>query len=142
MYKIIEVALAGKFGADAVPQLMEVISGTCNHEMATEILLGVYKKPELPNTVISSTGVERTLVGADYWEGRVTYSYEEEVRKHLYVDKDCDTSVITLDNWKEFEKEYNRNDVQSFYIPTGEMKTKESSCSIFDWLSQEAQVVD
>lgn len=142
MFKIIESALTGKFGAEAVPSLMDVITVTPNPEMATEILLGIYEKPELPNTVFNAQGLEKTLVSADYWQGSVIYSYEEEVRKHLYTEKDIDTSVITLDNWEEFEREYNRNDVQSFYILTGEIKTKQSSCSFADWLSQKEVVVD
>jgi len=138
MFKIIEVALAGKFGAEAVTNLMEVIGVTPNPEMATEILLGIYVKPELPNTVINNTGVERTLVNVDYWQGGVAYSYQEEVRKHLYVDKDIDTSLITLDNYMEYDKGYGGN-TKSFSLATGEIKTKQSSTSISDWLCHDVQ---
>lgn len=142
MNKIIEVALTGKFGAEAVTNLMEVIGATPNPEMATEILLDIYVKPELPNTVINNTGVERTLVSADYWQGRVAYSYQEEVTKHLYVDEDTDTSVITLDNYNEYERDYGVSNTKSFRLPTGVIKSRESHCSFADWLFQEAVVVD
>ena len=141
MYKIIEVALTGKFGAEAVANLMEVIGATPNHEMATEILLGVYVKPEIPNIVVNAQGMEKTAVNVDYWQGRVAYSYQEEVTKHLYVDEDTDTSVITLDNYNEYERDYGCSNIKSFRLPTGEIKTRESNCSFADWLSQEALVV-
>ena len=139
MNKIIEVALTGKFGPEAVTNLMEVIGATANPEMATEILLGVYVKPEIPLTVFNAQGLEKTATNIDYWEMRVSYSYEEEVRKHIYVDKDCDTSVITLENYKEFEKDYNLGNIKSHRIPTGEMVTRNDSCDFGDWLAQETK---
>jgi hypothetical protein len=139
MNKIIEVALTGKFGPEAVTNLMEVIGATANPEMATEILLGVYVKPEIPSTVVNAQGLEKTATNIDYWEMRVSYSYQEEVRKHIYVDKDCDTSVITLENYKEFEKDYNSGSIKSHRIPTGEMVTRNDSCDFGDWLAQETK---
>jgi hypothetical protein len=139
MNKIIEVALTGKFGPEAVNNLMEVIGATANPEMATEILLGVYVKPEIPSTVVNAQGLEKTATNIDYWEMRVSYSYQEEVRKHIYVDKDCDTSVITLENYKEFEKDYNSGSIKSHRIPTGEMVTRNDSCDFGDWLAQETK---
>jgi hypothetical protein len=139
MNKIIEVALTGKFGPEAVTNLMEVIGATANPEMAAEILLGVYVKPEIPLTVVNAQGLEKTATNIDYWEMRVSYSYQEEVRKHIYVDKDFDTSVITLENYKEFEKDYNSGSIKSHRIPTGEMVTRNDSCDFGDWLAQETK---
>jgi hypothetical protein len=141
MNKIIEVALTGKFGAEAVSSLMEVIGATPNPEMATEILLGIYEKPQIPLIVVNAQGLEKVATRIDYWERRVSYSYQEEIRKHIYVADDCDTSVITLENYKEFEKDYNSGNIKSHRIPTGEMVTKNNSCDFGDWLAQEAVVV-
>jgi hypothetical protein len=138
MNKIIEVALTGKFGAETVPSLMEVINITPNPEMATEILLGIYEQPKIPSTVVNEQGLEKTVVHIDYWGMRVTYSYQEEVRQHIYVDQDCDTSVITLENYKEFERDYGSGNIKSFRIPTGEIRTRQDSCEFGDWLAQEA----
>lgn len=138
MSKIIAVALTGKFGAEAVTNLMEVIGATCNPEMAAEILLGVYEKPEIPNTIVENN-VKKTVVSIDYWQATVTYSYEEEVRKHLYVEDSLDTSVITLENWKQFDNAYGKSNIKSFYLPTGEIKTKQSHTSIGDWLYEKAK---
>ena len=137
MNKIIEVALKGRFVTEDVTSLMEVITATPNPEMATEILLGVYVKPEIPNVVITPQGLEKTLISVDYWDNVVNYSYEEEERKHLYIDKNLDTSIITPENYKEYEKEYDYANKTSFYLNTGKMKQRTSSCSILDWTQQE-----
>jgi hypothetical protein len=141
MNKIIEVALTGKFGAEAVTNLMEVIGATPNPEMAAEILLGIYVQPELPHTVANAQGLEKTAVHIDYWNSDITYTYDEEVRKHMYIDKDADTSLITMDNYKEYERDYDKGNITSFYLSTGEIKQKRSSCSFGDWLSQDAVAV-
>ena len=138
MSKIIAVALTSKFGAEAVTNLMEVIGATCNPEMATEILLGVYEKPEIPNTIFEN-GTKKTVVSIDYWQATVTYSYEEEVKKHIYVDENLDTSILTFENYLEYEKQYEDANRKSFRLPTGEIKTKQSHTSIGDWLYQEAK---
>jgi hypothetical protein len=137
MNKIIEVALASKFGVDALTELMEVVTVTPNPEMATEILLGVYEKPEVPEAVVSHQGLEKTLVSVDFWHNRVTYTYMEEVRKHMYVDKNLDTSLITLENYEEYTKKWEEGTTTSFYLNTGEIKQKENTCDIHEWLSQE-----
>jgi len=139
MNKIIEVALTGKFGAETVPSLMEVIGVTPNPEMATEILLGIYEQPKIPSTVVNEQGLEKTATHIDYWGMRVSYSYQEEVRKHIYVDQDCDTSVITLENYNEFERDYGSGNIKSFRIPTGEIRTRQDSCEFGNWLAQEAK---
>lgn len=139
MYKIIEVALTSKFGAEAVTNLMEVIGATPNPEMAAEILLGVYQQPMIPIKIISNAGVEKTLVSVDYWHGDVTYTYEEKVRQHMYVDENLDTSILTLENYKEYEKQYGDSNRKVFYLPTGETKTQKSSSSISTWLSEDVR---
>jgi hypothetical protein len=61
------------------------------------------------------------------------------VIKGLYVAKDCDTSLITLDNYKEFEVPYSKGDYKYFNLPTGEIQTKKDSCGIDQWLSYESK---
>jgi hypothetical protein len=139
MNKIIEVALTGKFGTEAVTSLMEVIGATPNPEMATEILLGVYVQPEIPNAVVNAKGLEKTLVSVDYWTNTVYYSYEEEVRKHIYVHVDTDTSLITLENYKEYMINYSDANSTAFSFSTGEFRQTNSQCSIQDWLSQDVK---
>jgi hypothetical protein len=118
---------------------MEVIGATPNPEMATEILLGVYVQPKIPNTVVNAKGLEKTLVSVDYWTNTVYYSYEEEVRKHIYVHVDTDTSLITLENYKEYMINYSDENPKAFSFSTGEFKQTKSQCSIQDWLSQDVK---
>lgn len=133
MNKIIEVALTGKFGAEEVTNLMEVIGATPNPEMATEILLGVYTQPKLESVVMDSRGCIRTINSINYWAGNVHYCYSEEITKHIYVDKDFDTSVITPENYKDYSVDYNKDNITSFTVRTGEFRDKTSSCSFAEW---------
>lgn len=143
MDKIMTVALTGKFGADAVPSIMEVIGNTPNAVMAAEILLGVYTPIELVEVI--NYKKLKALVHLDEWNNRVTYSYEEMVSKTLYVANDCDTSLITIDNYKEFEVPYSSGNCKYFSLETGEIRAREDSCSIDEWMSwtrQSSNVVE
>ena len=140
--KVMYYALESKFGTESVDKIMEVIGATQNPEMATEILLGIYEQPKIPNAVVNAQGLVKTAVHIDYWGHKVTYSYEEETRKHMYVDKDADTSLITLDNYQEYERDYGSDNITSFYFATGKMTSRQSSCDFGDWLSQDELVVD
>ena len=135
MFKIIEVALIGKFGTDAVPSLMEVIGVTPNAEMATEILLGIYEKPTFCNNVLDSRKRERTLLSVDEWNRNISYSYEEEITKSFYIHKDTDTSLITDENYKEFVIDSsNNNDLKWFNFNTGVFTTRTGSCDFAEWI--------
>jgi len=132
MDKIMEVALTGKFGAEAVPSIMEVIGNTPNAVMAAEILLGVYTPHEL--VAVTNDKKVRTLISVDEWNTYVNYSYEDKVTKSLYVANDCDTSLITIDNYKEFERRNSEGNCKWFSFETGEMRTRTDSCDISQWI--------
>lgn len=135
MFKIIEVALIGKFGADAVVSLMEVIGATPNPEMATEILLGIYEKPTFCNNVLDSRKRERTLLSVDEWTRTIYYSYEEEITKSFYIHKDTDTSLITDENYKEFVIDSSNNDDAKWYnFNTGVFTTRKGDCDFAEWI--------
>ena len=134
MNKIIEVALAGKFDAQSVPSIMEIIGATPNPEMATEILLGVYEEPLLDKEV-KRNGTLLSLISVDFWRDRVDYSYQEEVTIGFYVDKDLDQSLVTLENYKQYKKEYRDDNVTHMTLKTGELALRKSDCSISTWRS-------
>jgi hypothetical protein len=50
--KVMYYALESKFGTESVDKIMEVIGATQNPEMATEILLGIYEQPKIPNPLL------------------------------------------------------------------------------------------
>lgn len=135
MNKIIEVALAGKFTADAVPSVLEVIMATPNPTMATEILLGVYEEPKLETVVMDSKGCIKTMISVNHWTNRVDYSFQEVVRKSIYVDENLDTNILTIENMSEYEKAYEEDNIKSYWYPTGEFRDRTSSCSINDWMN-------
>lgn len=137
MNKIIEVALSNKFGNDVVG-LMEVIGATPNAEMAAEILLGVYTEPKLESVVMDSRGCIKTATFVDYWNSNVDYSYTEEVVKHIYVDRDCDTTLITPENYNDYAVDYDYDNRKSFQVSTGEFKERNGSCGIGEWLRHTA----
>lgn len=137
MNKIIEVALAGKFTADAVPSIMDVIIATPNPEMATEILLGVYEKPSLAEHVIVKD-VVRKLESVDYWRNEVRYSYLEEATKSLYVQSDCNTDEITMDNYEQYAVKYH-DGCKHFSLKTGEMVVRRNDTTIGEWLHWESE---
>ena len=140
MFKIIEVALIGKFGAEEVTNLMEVIGATPNPEMATEILLGIYEKPTFADNVTDSRKKVRTLLTINEWTKDICYSYEEEITKSFYIHKDTDTSLITDENYKEFVVDRDNDDAKWFNLNTGVFTTRKANCSFSEWLNAETMV--
>jgi hypothetical protein len=130
MNKIIEVALTGKFGAEAVKDLIEVIVATPNPEMATEILLGIYEEPIVPEMA----NANKTLVSTNHWTNTVTYSEEVEVTKHIYIHKEADRSLINIDNYEEFVLPYSHDDSVGYSLPTGKRKTVTNETHLTTWL--------
>jgi hypothetical protein len=138
MNKIMEVALKGKFGEN-VTEIMEIVNATPNPVMAVEILLGVWEKVEIPE-IVRRHDIPRYMHNVNYWTDDVNYKYQEEETKHMYVDKDLDTSIITPENYEEYKKNYVEGDTKSFHLKTGVLKERTGSCSIGEWLKSEAIV--
>ena len=65
MNKIIKLALGLSYPQDKLVALEEIIAATPNPTMATEILLGVYEKPQLPRKVKDKNGVVKILKEAN-----------------------------------------------------------------------------
>ena len=135
MNKIVKVALQSKFGADTIDALMEVIANTPNAEMATEILLGVHEPVALaPVVLYKYENAIRTLVSIDEWNNVVTYTINKEKTKSFYVPSDTDTSLITVDNYQDFEKEYERGaNLKHFTLATGEFVLRTERTDIESW---------
>jgi len=134
MENIIKVALLSKFSAEALPSVMEVINATPNPLMATEILLGTYEQPEIPETTVYKDKV-RTLKSVDYWLDQVHYTYEVAETKGFYIHEDTDKDQVTIENYKEFMIDRTQNAVW-INIPTGKTSISSSYCSIDSWLNK------
>ena len=134
MEKIIKVALLSKFGAESLPSIMEVINATPNPTMATEILLGIYEEPEIPETTVYRDTV-RTLKSVDYWLDQVNYTYEVAETKGFYIHEDTDKDQVTIENYEQFMIDRTQNAVW-ISIPTGKTSISSSWCSIDSWLNK------
>lgn len=140
MNKIISKLLSVQFPTVDLKSLMEIINATPNPELATEILCGLYEKPELPYKVIGSSSYKNavlTRVKYDKWSNKVKFSYTKEKMIGVKISKDTDTSLITLENYKEFEagtKDWDK----WYYLPTGEYEFQEDHTYLETWLNYEA----
>jgi hypothetical protein len=144
MNKIIEVALKGKFGTENVTELMEVIMETPNPEMATEILLGIWTKPTVYHSMyrkdkfrkLSEEPVMCFANDINLWEGVVSYTYEKPETKNIYVPKDTDESLVTIENYEEFACDYTpESGCKNLTIPTGKMRQVNDTCTLKEWMS-------
>jgi hypothetical protein len=135
MNKIVKVALMSKFGADTIDALMEVIGNTPNAEMATEILLGIHEPVTLaPVVLYKYDKIIRTLVSVDEWNNVVNYTITKEKTKSFYIAEDTDTSLITLDNYQDFEVDYERGmNLKYFTLATGEFVLRTERTDIESW---------
>ena len=134
MENIIKVALLSKFSAESLPSIMEVINATANPTMATEILLGIYEQPEIPETTVYRDTV-RTVKSVDYWLDQVHYTYEVAETKGFYIHEDTDKDQVTIENYEEFMIDRTNNAIW-ISIPTGKTSMSSSWCSIDSWLNK------
>ena len=123
-----------KSGA-SVDALVEIIAATPDSSLAIAMLFGGYESPVITEVVINDSTKEIFyFVSYNIWSKEVTYKYTENKRKHIYVSKDLDTSVITLDNYKEFEISWSSDKAKSFNLILPELVTKTSSMHLSKWV--------
>lgn len=135
MKTLTEIALSTRFKKTDIPAILEIAGATPNPEMALNILMGLYKEPVLPKKIIYD-GIERTAVRIDHWHNEVWYEYQKEKTKHIYVLKDVDESLITLDNYKEYDVNWEPGKTKGVTLNTGEFETAKSTMSIDQWLNR------
>jgi hypothetical protein len=114
---------------------MEVINATPNPLMATEILLGTYEQPEIPETTVYKDTL-RTVKSVDYWLDQVKYTYEVAETKGFYIHEDTDKDQVTIENYEEFMIDRTQNNAIWISIPTGKISISSSYCSIDSWLNK------
>lgn len=120
--------------------LLEVVLKTENAELATRMLAGVYKTPNLPKKVILKDNKNVgdaicTLIHYNPWDNMVSFSYQKNKKVHIYVDKDCD-AVITADNYQEYRKSWS-DGTKPITIALPEMETATDSVSLDTWMSSD-----
>lgn len=139
MKTIERVALATMFKDEQLDSIMEVVGYTPNPTIAIEKLLGIYVQPEFRAIGLKSKNgksqeqIELTLESVDYWQEQVYYSYMYQPQKGLYIHKDVDETLVNADNYKEYELQYEDDDVKYIYINFGDMAVRKDVCSFREW---------
>ena len=134
MEKLIKCALGTKFHAEQIDAVMEVINGTPNPQVATEILLGIYEEPLFADKHTISNR-ECKFEGFDKWTNQVSYSYVKNKEVHIYIKKGTDQSLINKDNYKEFQVPYKSGEIDGCYIKLDELITVDDRCDASNWRS-------
>jgi hypothetical protein len=142
MSKIISKLLSVQFPTVDSESLMEIINATSNPELATEILCGLYEQPIIPVMTRKHNrhnNAVLTLTKYDKWNDKVHYSYMREKTKSIRIADDTDKSLITLENYKEFEvsSSYRYHD-----IPLGEKVLTDDYATVSNWLSYDSVTME
>lgn len=133
MEKIIRIALEAKFQNVDLTNLLEVINATGNAVVATEVLLGIYEAPQIPETAIIYND-KCTFISFNKYTNEVTYSRNALRKKTLYFESqeaadaclEYDSSIGStyLKDDKTIEKIFNVS------------VTDERTCSLATWIKQ------
>jgi hypothetical protein len=127
--KAIEGLLIDKSQAKA---LAEIISVTPNPEHAINLLFKNYTQPMF-NMFKLNKDEKYEFLSYDEWNDRVHYKYERNKKKHFYIRKDTDESLITPENYKTFEVSWKDGETKSFNLILPEIETGTNSCSKTTW---------
>lgn len=87
MEKIIKLALETKFPNANLVDLMDILNATGNAIVATEVLLGVYEEPNIPERALLYK-TPAIFVSFDKYKGSVRYSTDTFTSKNLYFDSE------------------------------------------------------
>jgi hypothetical protein len=115
MKTVLEIALSTKFNAEQIPALVDIISSTPNADVATEIILGIYKEPTVSeHSIINDKFC--TFKSYNKWTNTVTYTYTTVRKVQIYVNKNVPESDITPENYLEHTvKEFGSN-IEGKYV--------------------------
>lgn len=119
-------ALSTKYSANQIDGIMEIAFATGNLRLAIEIALDLYQEPTFQQySILNLRGeqkIECEFIRYDKWTDKVWYEYTTETTCEFRIDKDADTSMITYENYKEYEVDYNHDNSKWFTVPTGKTK--------------------
>lgn len=122
--------------------LLEVILKSGNPELAIQVLAGKYRTPNLPKQVSLKETV-CTMVSYDPWSNEVTYSFEKNKSKYIYVnaDKFEEGVVVNYENYKDHEVNWSASkNPKGITITFPEMETITDSCCLATWMDAEVVI--
>ena len=126
------IALGTIFPINSIDALIEVAGSTPNPRLALDILLGVYEELVL-SKYAELDGKDCTFVSYDKWTDTVHYKYTRNKQKYINVPKDCDTSVITADNYTEYDVSYSNN-TKGLYVTLPETEEVKGTTNSRKWI--------
>lgn len=139
MTSIERVALRTKYSAEQIDNLMEIANATPNSTLAIEIMLDIYEEPTFKQHTLRNDdpNCECEFIRFDKWAGKVWFEYTTEKTCEFRIDKDTDTSMITYENYKEYEVDYNHNNSKWFTVLTGQTKVVTDSTNVSNYRKME-----
>ena len=132
MQTILTVALGTIFPKENIKSIMEVIGATPNPDIATQILLGIYSMPVIQHSAVYNDR-DCYFISYNKWDDKVNYYYMINDSKHIYVNKDTDTSLINEDNYKEFATDYHSQGTIGFRVKLSTLVKSISETHISNW---------
>jgi hypothetical protein len=133
------VALSTKYSAEQIDNLIEIASATPNPTLAIEIMLDIYVEPTVKPFALLNDDPNRevTAVRYDKWTDKVWYEYTKPDSVDVRIDKDTDTSLITIENYGDFQVDYKHNNSTWHQVLTGKTKTVTDSTSLNNYRKME-----
>jgi len=133
--KVYKAALESKYHGVSVDDLLTVIYATPNAEIAMELMLGIYEHPELETDVKSSnTGNRFTLTHYDMFAKIVSYSFEENKKLHIYIERNANKEDINYENYLSYKQEYaNNKELTSMHVVLPEMERNHGTMDLNSW---------
>jgi hypothetical protein len=135
MQTILTVALGTIFPKENIKSIMEVIGATPNPEIATQILLGIYKEPVIQSSAVYNDR-DCYFIKYDKWSNLVHYWYMEQATKNICIAKDTDKTLITEENYETFKVSYDSKDSVYHTVKLSTKRKVESSCDLGYWIGK------
>ena len=64
----------------------------------------------------------------------VSYSFEENKKLHIYIEKDVNKDLITHENYLDYKQQYSSSkDLDSMYVILPEMERNHSTMDLNSW---------
>jgi antirestriction protein len=142
MNKIMKALLEAKYPTLNADTLLEIASMTPNAQLAVEKLSGIYE----PCTIVEgdckyysiNSNDICTVTSVDEWNYHVYYNRVTEKTISFYIDEDADIDAITIENYKQYERQYQKDMKRRWFtLRTGTTELMRGcSCSINDWIDR------
>ena len=121
--------------------LEEVINATPNTGVATEILCGIYKEPEVPQQVWNDDKTRTYIMDSfSKWTGNVSYHYFTPKRVSAYFPNSVKSETITEENYKSLSCPNGDDGVYHLWVSCPSIMEKSTtSMELAKWMKLHAK---